>query len=132
MYCENFTVDKTRFSSSISRGVCPDPWKSRWVPVPGIDKMLDFDRLDSIAKHLILNLAIGHGKAVMLSLMFGPGINLEAFEVGIRSFCIDKDSPTRRAIAATNPLIFMDLMEKLRGLCWIDHDISPSRGLAPG
>ena len=57
----------------------------------------------------------------MLSLMFSPGINFEAFQVGIRSFCIDKDSPTCRAIAATNPLIFMDLMEELRSLSWVDH-----------
>jgi hypothetical protein len=83
--------------------------------------MFDFDRLDSIAKHLILDLTIGHRKTVMLSLMFGPGINLEALEISIRSFCIDEDSPTRRAIPATDPLIFVDAMEKLRGLRWINH-----------
>ena len=78
-----------------------------------INEMLDFDRLDSIAKHLILTLTIGNGKTVMLSLMFGPRIDLKGLNVDIRIFRIDEDSPTRRTIAATNPLILMDLMEKL-------------------
>ena len=101
-----------RLSSSISRGECSDPWKSRWKPVSGIDKMLNLNRLDSISEHLMLNLTIGHGETVMLPLMFGPGINLEAFEVDIRSFCIDEDSPTRRTIAPANPLILVDGMEE--------------------
>jgi len=40
--------------------------------------MSDLDRPDRIAQHPILNLAISHGETIMLSLMFGPGINHEA------------------------------------------------------
>src|SRR5271163_2271040 len=83
--------------------------------------MLDFDRPDGIAKHLMLNLTVGYRKSVVLSHMFGPGINLEALEVGVRSFCIDEDSPARRTIAPTNPLILVNVMEKLGCLRWIDH-----------
>ena len=47
------------------------------MPFPGIDEMFDLERLNGIAEHAILNLAIGHGETIMLSLMFGPGIDLE-------------------------------------------------------
>ncbi len=45
---------------------------------PGIDIVLHLDRFDGIAEHLLLDLAIGHCESVMLSFVFGPGINLEA------------------------------------------------------
>jgi len=89
--------------------------------IAGINKMPDLDGLDSIAQHLLFNLLIGNGEPIMLSLMFGPGVNLESLKVGIRGFCIEKDSPTCRTVTATNPLILVDLMEKLRSLRWIDH-----------
>jgi hypothetical protein len=41
-------------------------------------------------------LMIGNRKTIMLALMFGPGINLEGLKVGVRSFCVDEDSPTPR------------------------------------
>ena len=70
----------------------------------------------------------------MLSLMFGPGVNLVALEVGIPSFCIDKDSPTCRTVTATNPLVFVDLMEKLRSLrpAWCCLMECPKCGAGPG
>ena len=67
---------------------------------PGIDIVLHLDRFDCIAEHLLLDLAIGHCKSVMLSLVLGPGINLEALQIGIPSFSISEDpqliAPSRR------------------------------------
>ena len=45
--------------------------------------MPDLDRLDSVTKDLILDFTVGNCEAVVLALMFGPGINFEALEVEI-------------------------------------------------
>ena len=66
-----------------------------------------------MAEHLFLNLSVGLSEAVMLSLVFRPRVDFEALQVGIRCFCIDEDPPAYGAIAATNSLILVDLMEKL-------------------
>ena len=80
---------------------------------PRVDIVLYFDRFDGIPEHLFLSLTVGMGETVVLPLVFCPGVDFEAFEVSVRCFCIDEDSPAYRAIAATNSLIVMDLTEKL-------------------
>jgi hypothetical protein len=57
----------------------------------------------------------------MLPLVFRPRVDFEALQVGVRCFCIDEDSPTYRAIAATDTLIVVDLMEKLGSFRRINH-----------
>ena len=75
--------------------------------------MLDLDRFDGIAEHLFLNLSVGLSETVMLPLVFRPRVDFEVFQICIRCFCIDENPPTYGAIAATNALIVVDLMEKL-------------------
>jgi len=82
--------------------------------------VLHLDRFDGIAEHLLLDLAIGYGEAVMLSFVFSPRINLEGLQIGVWSFGIGEHSPTRCAVAATDSLILVDLIEELLGLSWID------------
>jgi hypothetical protein len=83
--------------------------------------VLYLDGFEGITKHPLLQFAIRQREAVMLSLVFGPGINLKTLQIDIRSFCIKENSPARRAVTATNSLILVDLMEELRRLCWIDN-----------
>jgi hypothetical protein len=80
---------------------------------PRVDIVLYFDRFDGVPEHLFLSLTVGVSEAVMLPLVFRPRVDFEALQVGVRRLCIDEDSPAYRAIAATNALILVDLMEKL-------------------
>ena len=59
-------------TSLIEGGDCRALQRTRGSPFPGIDKMFDFDRLDSIAQHLIFNVTICHCETIMLPLMFSP------------------------------------------------------------
>src|ERR1700733_642059 len=90
-------------------------------PLPRIDIVLDLDRLDGVAEHLFLNLTVGSSEAVMLPLVFRPRVDFEALQVCIRCFCIDEDPPAYRAIAATNALIVVDLMQELRSFRRINY-----------
>src|ERR1700688_3403698 len=76
-------------------------------PLGCIDIVLHLNRLEGIAQHPLLDLTIGLRKPVMLSFVFGPGINFKALEIDSRCLCIDEDSPAYRAIPAANALIFM-------------------------
>src|SRR5579863_860693 len=80
---------------------------------PCVDIVLDLNRFDGVAEHLFLNLTVGLSETVMLPLVFRPGVDFKALQVGIRCFCIDEDPPAYGAVAATNALIVVDLMEKL-------------------
>ena len=75
--------------------------------------MLYLDRLDGIPEHLFLNLTIGLSEPVMLPLVFRPGVDFEALQVGIRRFYIGEDAPAYRAIPASDALDLVNLMEKL-------------------
>ena len=51
---------------------------------PGIDIVLDLNRFDGVAEHLSLDLTVGLSEAVMLPLVFGPRVDFEALQVGVR------------------------------------------------
>jgi hypothetical protein len=89
--------------------------------------VLYLDWFAGITEHSILHLAIGQREAVMLSLVFGPGVNLKALQIDIRSFRIEKNSPARGAVTAANSLIFVDLMQELRRFLRIDEYFTVTR-----
>ena len=74
---------------------------------------MELNGFDGVAEHLFLNLTVGLSEAVMLPLVFGPRVDFEVLQVCIRCFCIDEDPPAYRAIAPTDTLVLVDLMEKL-------------------
>src|SRR5579863_3697582 len=87
--------------------------QATFAQVPRVDVVLYLDRFDGVAQHVFLKLAVGLSEAVMLPLVFRPGIDFEALQICIRRFCIDEDPPAYRAIAAPHTLVLVDLMEKL-------------------
>src|ERR1700722_10787440 len=83
--------------------------------------MLHDDWFQRVAYDTDFNFAVRYGEAVVLPLMFGPGIHNKRFQIDIRSFRIVVNSPPCGAVAATNSLIFVYLFQEIRRLRRINH-----------
>src|ERR1700733_12543976 len=75
---------------------------------------------DRITEHPLFQFAVCHGEAVMLPLMFGPGIQQKRLYIYIGRFRVVVDSPARSTIAPANSLILINLVQEIGALGWID------------
>ena len=79
-----------------------------------IDVMFHRRRFERVAEHPFFKFVVCHREAVMLSLMFGPGIHQKRLKIEIRGLRVIENSPPRGAVAAANSLIPIDLLQEIR------------------
>ena len=79
-----------------------------------IDVVFHRRRFEHVAEYPFFKLVIRHREAVMLSLMFRPGIHQKILKVEIRGLRVIENPPPRGAVAAANPLVPIDLLQELR------------------
>jgi hypothetical protein len=86
--------------------------------------------------NVIFNGPVSNCKSIELALVFGPGINEEGLHIVSRGFGVIVHAPTRRAVAAANPLVLVNCIEKLLSLVRVylvsdgdEHGAIAGRGL---
>ena len=57
-----------------------------------VNKVPRLGRLEGKAQHALFQLAIRHGKPIVLPLMFSPGIHYKTFQIAARNFRIIKNA----------------------------------------
>src|SRR5580692_1809162 len=79
----------------------------------GIDEVTDPQGLPSETEHLFFYGPVGNCKSIVLALVFRPRIDDEGLDIESWGFGVIVDAPTRRAVAAANPLVLVNCFEKL-------------------
>src|ERR1700688_4109682 len=74
-----------------------------------------------VAENALFDLLIGHRENVMLPLMLRPGIHQKRLQVDVGVLGVIEDSPARGAVATSNSLIAIHLLEEARRFLRIDR-----------
>ena len=85
-----------------------------------INVVFDFCWFERQSLDFIFKLSVSVSRALVLPLMFRPGIDEEGLQISIGGFGIVEHSPSSCTVATANPLIFVNHSEKLGREFWID------------